>query len=144
MLQWLTEAAFCIPVTRRRGGHDLKWAAGDGRPATAANRIAAAHPGRQGAATQVPQATGTSVTFCVHTVETDIFVLLVLRKCYYLGSGVAKSIVRVVRVVHLLLRTSNLFQLTCPCTSKKNLIPRCLKKTILFPKDAANTDTRRY
>ena len=33
--------------------------------------------------------------------------------------GVAKSIVRVVRVVHLLLRTSNLFQLTCPWTSEK-------------------------
>jgi len=36
-----------------------------------------------------------------------------------LDSGVAKSIVRVVQVVHLLLRTSNLFQLTCPWTSEK-------------------------
>jgi len=34
-------------------------------------------------------------------------------------SGVAKSIFRVVRVVHSLLRTRNLFQLTCPWTSEK-------------------------
>jgi len=37
-------------------------------------------------------------------------------------SGVAKSIVRVVRVVHLLLRTRNFFQLTCPWTSEKSYI----------------------
>jgi len=34
---------------------------------------------------------------------------------------VAKSIVRVARVVHLLLRTRNFFQLTCPWTSEKIL-----------------------
>jgi len=59
-------------------------------------------------------------------------------------SGVAKSIVRVVRVIHLLFWTSNLLQLTCPWTSEKNLISGCLKNTIFFPKVAANTNTRRY
>jgi len=53
-----------------------------------------------------------------------------------------KSIVRVVQVVDLLLWTSNLFQLTCPWTSEKNLISGCLKNTILFPKVAANTNTQ--
>ena len=48
------------------------------------------------------------------------------------GSGVAKSIVRVVRVVHLLLRTRNFFQLTCPWTSEKNLLSMCL-----FPNDSS-------
>jgi len=44
-----------------------------------------------------------------------------LKNYYFklLISGVAKSIVRVVRVVHLLLRTSYLFHLTCPWTSEK-------------------------
>ena len=36
------------------------------------------------------------------------------------------------------------FQLTCPWTGEKNLIPRCLKNTISFPNVAANTHTRRY
>ena len=40
-------------------------------------------------------------------------------------AGVAKSIVRVVRVVHLLLRTSNFFQLTCPWTSE-NILYLCV------------------
>ena len=38
-----------------------------------------------------------------------------------LKSGVAKSIVHVVRVVHLLPQTSNFLQLTCPWTSEKIL-----------------------
>ena len=38
-----------------------------------------------------------------------------------IGNGVAKSIVRDVRVVHLLLWTSNIFQLTCPWTREKIL-----------------------
>jgi len=41
-------------------------------------------------------------------------------------TGVAKSIVRVVRVVHLLLRTSNFLQLTCPWTSEKNILYLCV------------------
>ena len=38
------------------------------------------------------------------------------------SAGVEKSIVRVVRVVHLLLRTRHFFQLTCPWTSEKSYI----------------------
>ena len=41
-------------------------------------------------------------------------------------AGVAKSIARVVRVVHLLLRTRNCFQLTCPWTSENYFISMCL------------------
>jgi len=39
---------------------------------------------------------------------------------------VAKSIIRAVRVVHLLLRTRNFFQLTCPWTSKKSYTYLCV------------------
>ena len=52
--------------------------------------------------------------------------------------GVAKSIVRVVRVVHFLIWTNNFFQLTCPWTSEKF---RCLgdyglKNNFYFQKNA--------
>ena len=67
--------------------------------------------------------------------ETKALVVQVLE------TGVAKSIVRVARVVHLLLRTSNFFQLTCPWTSEnilylrvffENYSSRNLKFTIFF------------
>jgi len=80
------------------------------------------------------------ISFTIIYQAWHILVLMLLK----LYAGVAKSIVRVVRVVHLLLRTSNLFQLTCPWTSEKYLILGCLKNTILFPKVAANTNTHKY
>jgi len=96
--------------------------------------------------------------FCVSSVSQCKFILRVIC-CFFsnlaniklykhydtgLKTGVAKSIVRVVRFVHLLLRTSNLFQLTCPWTIEKTLISWCLKNTILFTKVAAYTNTHRY
>ena len=63
-----------------------------------------------------------------HTLLPDKTYKLEQSACTYIPStpGVAKSIVRVVRVVHLLPWTRNFFQLTCPWTSEKNLIFMCL------------------
>jgi len=53
---------------------------------------------------------------------------------------VAKSIARVVRVVHLLLRTSNFLQLTCPWTSEKiwsQSVKKVKKNTFYFRKSCS-------
>ena len=58
---------------------------------------------------------------------------------------VVKSIVRVVRVVHLLLQTSKFFQLTCSWRSEKNLMTKCFKSknTFYFRKSSADIKVER-
>jgi len=88
------------------------------------------------------------VIWCMHGYKFDLFLYLCICSVGRLVGrsvgrsvshsphsppGVAKSIVRVVRVVHLLLRTSNFFQLTCPWTSEKILY----RSMCLFPNDSS-------